>query len=245
MKTLIIGDIHNNWKVAENIIQQIAHDKTVFVGDYFDSWNDSEAMSKETALWLKYSLEDPSRTHLIGNHDIPYIKHSRWTDCPGYTPLKSLFINEVLSVDDWKKLKFFSVVDNKWLVSHSGLHVNHIVTKFSVSSSLNLLDLERWLERETEKAWKDLMDGTFHWFFSKGQYRSDKDNSLYGGLLWQDWTVEFQGIPDINQIVGHTYDIQYPRIRRWDAMGSVNYCVDCMPNEVLLIEDGKEEIIRV
>ena len=72
-KTLVIPDIHNDFKLAEGIIHRERPDHTVFLGDYFDDWYDTVQDAANVAKWLRESLENPDRTHLIGNHDVSYM----------------------------------------------------------------------------------------------------------------------------------------------------------------------------
>ena len=49
MKTLIIPDMHNKTAEAEHVIQKENPDRTVFLGDYFDSYGEGIEFAHETA----------------------------------------------------------------------------------------------------------------------------------------------------------------------------------------------------
>ncbi len=249
MRTLIIGDIHNEFKRAEVAIQQIPHDKVVFVGDYFDSLNDGRKKAGKTATWLKESLKQPNRIHLFGNHDVPYFKQV--FSCPGYDNRKSQKVNYVLQKEDWLKLKFHTWVD-QFLVTHAGLHpIYH-------QDVGNLSELKEWLEKEEAGAFDVIENGNGkigwgskwkHWFWDRSLSSGGTDTSA--GILWQRWNEDFAtGFWDhfppkcvVNQIVGHTPDSHSPiRLKYWK--GSKNYCVDGMWGACMVVEDGREEFWR-
>src|SRR3989304_634903 len=146
MKTLIIPDIHDKFTIAEAVINLEQPDSTVFLGDYFDSYFDilEEALYRtdQTASWLENSLKQKNRIHLIGNHDMNYITDKPELQRGGYAK----FRHDVIKRHniDWKKLKLYYWLDEKWLCTHAG--------------------------------------------FS----------------LWCDYNEEFEPIPELNQIFGHT-----------------------------------------
>lgn len=74
-KILAIGDIHQapNLEQIEATIARENPDRVIFVGDYFDQWHDHPDHAAKTARWLKQSLADPKRVHLLGNHDLHYL----------------------------------------------------------------------------------------------------------------------------------------------------------------------------
>ena len=94
MKTLIVPDIHNKIIEAESIIDHERPDNIVFLGDYFDDFNDSPIIAQQVAEWLKQSLKKPNRIHLIGNHDICYMTNGD-QKCSGWDGAKQMFINKV------------------------------------------------------------------------------------------------------------------------------------------------------
>lgn len=53
MKTVIISDIHHRWRKAEAIIAKEKAKKVIFLGDYFDDFNDNPHAARTTAQWLK------------------------------------------------------------------------------------------------------------------------------------------------------------------------------------------------
>jgi len=94
MKIMIIPDIHTKFGIAETIIERENPDNVVFLGDYFDSFDDSLEVTEQTALWLKDSLEKKNRIHLLGNHDLSYL-YPDTHPCSGYSVGKLWTIKKV------------------------------------------------------------------------------------------------------------------------------------------------------
>lgn len=244
MRTLIIGDIHHKWELAEEIIAQIPHDQVVFVGDYFDDFGDSRNQTKRTARWLKESLYKPNRIHLMGNHDLSY-RNIRTGEGPGWSDRKHEVIRWIIKPEDWNKTRFFVWVDD-FLVSHAGITAPQIPAMTQ--------DFRAWLETENEKALQTLNGNHSgvpfkHWFWDYGFDRGgEKPN---GGLIWCDWHDGFYPTP-FNQIVGHTpfnrgrAGKSHPIRRKWvkysDTYESFNFCVDCIWKAVMVLDSGKPEI---
>src|SRR3990167_9857683 len=115
MKTVIIPDIHTKFFEAENIIDFEQPDKIVFLGDYFDAFDDSLEKTQQVTLWLKESMEKENRVHLLGNHDLSYMGNPDFR-CSGFSEGK-LYVIKKVDVD-LTKLKLFYYVDG-WLCTHA------------------------------------------------------------------------------------------------------------------------------
>ena len=118
VKTLIIPDIHNDYLTAEKIILKENPDKIIFLGDYFDDFDDTVQDAINTAKWLKKSLKQENRIHLIGNHDLSYMTDNPNLKCMGYTVDKHTAIKK--HSIDWNKLLMHYWIDEKWLCTHAG-----------------------------------------------------------------------------------------------------------------------------
>lgn len=232
MKTAVIGDLHLKEYIAEQIIEKESPDKVIFMGDYFDDFNDTVEMNKITAEWLKKSLEDPKRIHLMGNHDFHYVpvssKNQRMVYCSGYSHAKNQAINNVLSKHDWEKLKYIHEEQGWWL-SHAG------VTSFWFEHPVKGITLEHVTQR-IEKELDQYLIGEFPGcIFAADRYRGGSYPS--GGILFNDWR-NLDIIRNINQIVGHTPNrtIQH----KTSDHGEI-YCVDALPYYIT-IEESKINI---
>lgn len=186
MKTLIIPDIHTKFIDAESIIDYEKPDNIVFLGDYFDSLDDSPIIAEQVAQWLKQSLTKPNRIHLIGNHDITYMTNGH-QKCSGWNGAKQMFINHVGV--NWNILQYYCWVGD-WLCTHAGLS-----NEFYKAYSQNLKVNEFLQKYSTDKKLRERL-----WDVSP--FRGGMN--AFGGILWCDYE-EFVDIPDLKQIFGHTH----------------------------------------
>ena len=233
MKSIIIGDLHNNVEEVEEIVSRYPDHKIIFVGDYFDNFGDSSIDATLTADWLKYSLKQSNRVHLMGNHDISYhpTNNKRYV-CTGYSNDKQLAIDQVLTLQDWDKIKLLHIEDG-WHISHAGLTkkwFEHPVTGFT--------DISERI---------DYIKSTLFDAYQPSIWEADATRggrNQYGGLLWCDWT-RLNVIDGMNQIVGHT-PIGHIDVKKYPIYNeTVNICVDCFPCEILEIDGKTYKIIEL
>jgi hypothetical protein len=210
MKYLILPDVHNRWEKVEKIIKSVKPDKTIFLGDYFDDFGDNPHIIADVADWFHHSVNQKDRVHVCGNHDLHYwFKDNKNMRCSGYEQFKSVTINDFVTKQDWEKLKFFYILDNRWLLSHAGVHPSWIESskfKPNVISEYSLRAINRRLIGESAEAKKLFYANSMHWFAMPGFSRSSCP--YYGGITWCDWNNEFHPIRGIHQIVGHTPDFK-------------------------------------
>jgi hypothetical protein len=209
MTTLIIPDLHLRYKRAQQIIDHEACDRVLFLGDFFDDWHDTPEMNRKMALWVKSrQLRHPEDIWLFGNHDTSYAFN---LPCSGYSIEKSLAINEVMV---WGKFKFYHFL-GPWLCTHAGLHPSYIppLTK----------DLAGWLASEQNEALEALQKGGKHWITAAGKARGG--SWPWGGLTWLDFREEFEPVPGLNQVFGHT-PMHAPGLMQ--QADSTNHCLDAL-----------------
>ncbi|MGI0069778.1 MAG: metallophosphoesterase, partial [Nitrosopumilaceae archaeon] len=173
MKTLIIPDIHNKTEKAEKIIQKENPDRTVFLGDYFDSFGEGIEFAQQTALWLKSSLQQPNRVHLIGNHDLSYQSNGIF-QCSGFNSFKLWAIGRILQREDWNRMRFHEWVGD-WLCTHAGVS-RQFFDYYSKSR-----DIKTFMKEEELEAAKFLKSGRYHPFFHCTEARGGVDK--YPGIL--------------------------------------------------------------
>ena len=200
MKYLIIPDVHNRCGVVEIIIKSVKPDLTIFLGDYFDDFYDTADIIKDVANWFKWSVNEKNRIHIQGNHDTHYwFNQNTNVRCSGYEYGKDVTINDIVAIKDWEKLKFFYVLDGKFLLSHAGVHSSFA---FNGNKEVTLKQLESKLKKESKIAIKELYNGGRHWLTNAGYSRGGSQR--YGGITWCDWNQEFDPIKGIHQVLGHT-----------------------------------------
>lgn len=207
MKYLIIPDVHNHADRAEKICKSVPADQIVFLGDYFDDFNDDAEDVIDAANWLSWSVNQENRIHLCGNHDVHYwFKNNVYLRCSGYEQCKSVAINNIMKPEHWGKIRFFHVIDD-WFLTHGGIHPYWIdQSKFQNNEPVEITreKLIEKLERDSKECVKSLSNDKNHWFNIAGFSRSR--SPFVGGLLWCDFNQEFHPIKGIHQIVGHTPD---------------------------------------
>lgn len=206
-KVLILPDTHNRWERNEQIVALIKPDLTIYLGDHFDDFGDGPNSIADTADWFHHSVNQKDRIHIAGNHDLHYwFKDNERVRCAGYDQFKSIVINDFVKKEDWEKMVFFYNLDNKWLLSHGGLHPYWInPSKFDPTKSIefSIQKATRLLNNQVEPAKKALYQNGLHWFAIPG-YGRCRRSPYYGGIFWCDWNKEFQPIKGLHQIVGHT-----------------------------------------
>lgn len=234
-RTLIVPDVHEQidklLKLEAKQIKQAS--RVVFLGDFFDSFND-----RHPALicqWLKEALDNPAYTILWGNHDTSYAFSGPFR-CSGWEQEEATIINNMLTQHDWRKFKLFTEV-GKFLVSHAGFHPK--------TMHFHNEDLAR---KEIDQA---LTQGNYTPIWGAGYCRGGRQ--VRGGPVWLDWNEEFEAFSQA-QIVGHTYDRRAEglRVMRWqdpsiigciEPVGEVkSYCIDDGLNHVLWVDDDSSEI---
>jgi hypothetical protein len=191
--TLVIGDVHHRIDAAHHLIAKYSArcQRTVFLGDYFDAFGDGPREMRATCQWLRRSLKDPNRTHLLGNHDLAYLlpQHEQaW--CPGWTPNKQQVFDEEMAAIGIGSFRVACQV-GPWLLSHAGIHGERLDT-------MGTLGLLGQIEREFASA----CSGNRSWLFGRGPDRGGYE--MHGGILWLDWNGEFSPTAGFHQIVGHT-----------------------------------------
>ena len=198
MKHTFVGDLHGKWEVAEQALQNDGH--IVFVGDYLDSFNRSIDDQEKTLVTVLNAVDSGKATALYGNHELSYLVDKHF--CSGYkSDTQRMLIPHKQRMFDL--LSLWLVINDEWWITHAGIHPK--VWK-ALNQSLDKVNLT-----DTTSA--------AHWIgYSRG------GRHPVGGIWWCDFNEEFEPIPGMNQIFGHSsykgYDI---RIK-----DNTNFCIDCL-----------------
>ena len=215
--TLILPDIHLRHEQANKIIKHVGADEVIFLGDWADDFDDTPDMVKETAEWFVDFVANPNHIALFGNHDAHYAYSYRTFRCSGYQQWKYLEINDIVPRSTWDKVKWFHFLDDKWLLTHAGLHMLNVpekITKFRKDRKKFISELTIWLNAEIVKGFQNGASGTGSWVFNAGHARGGQRR--VGGITWCDFNQEFFPVQGINQIFGHTPQTQGPRWCIWE-----------------------------
>lgn len=231
MRTLVVGDVHNRWNDAEDVVKKFINivDEIVFVGDYFDDFGDTTEDVFSMVHWLKENVDNPKLKFIIGNHDMHYKWVNPFVQGSGWTAQKHAVLNNLMP---FNKLK--PVYESQgFIFSHAG------ITE-PLLHPLKPFDFEDF-EQRCYIEMNAIATGEDSYIFGVGKSRGGMHKK--GGITWADWNADFVPIPGMNQIVGHTHSklIQYKAIEN-----SINVNVDCFPYSVLLVDEGKfKEMKRI
>jgi hypothetical protein len=200
---LVVGDIHHHTELAESVMTQFGKNCTIVqVGDVFDDFNDSPEVATKSAQWLRHSLAQPDRIHLLGNHDLPYAPFGKLGQeqgvlypCPGFSWDKDLAINSVLSDEDWRKTRLFYYAHG-WFITHAGMHPHWFEHPIKGTEPAHLLSLLNQAESDLQERIVNPLIGAVGY----ARY----GNSRAGGILWLDHYREATPMENIRQVYGHT-----------------------------------------
>jgi hypothetical protein len=231
MKTIVISDLHNRVDWVEPFLSSLTYDRVVFLGDYFDDFFDTNKHIVAAAKWLSQSLEHEDRIHLMGTHDMWYrFPTNIFLSASGNTEGKCKRINKILTPEDWNKLVLYHS-EQGFLLTHAGLHPSISTLKAIPSAA--------------EKAMTDAKNGKTNKLTEAGFARGGFSQS-YGGITWLDWNVEFEPIPNVNQIVGHTeLEKQNWIPQQKITENSINYCIDTRNRHYGVLENNVFEIFEI
>ncbi len=255
MKTIIIPDLHNRVDFVEPALSSPAlqpYDRVVFLGDIFDDFHDTLQDAANSAMWLKQSLHKPNRIHLLGTHDIWYrFPDNQFVIASGNTEQKANTINHILTGKDWNLMTPYHY-EQDFLITHAGVHhylieqyvLNNkrVFAKYIIGGNVQLGTreiIDRVIKPATDSALIDVKNNTPNSWFEAGFARFGTQK--VGGITWLDWRQEFQPIPGINQIVGHT-TLRKPEERI--AENSKNYCLDTKNLHIGILENGEFTYVK-
>jgi hypothetical protein len=234
MRWLILPDIHDKVRRANEIIEREPHDRLLLLGDFFDDFRTGVTDAADTARQVKRWLNSPNAICLLGNHDMSYGwgRQNRRLICPGYDPAKWITIHGTITSRDWQRFRLHAWLDGgerPWLVTHAGFH-------------------PAWLEGVAPDQYRDFIDklcgdagdslnrGEHHFLLGRGVSRSG--DQAIGGINWLDWD-ELMPIGGLNQLVGHTPG---QSVRRKCTATSENICLDTNLRHYAVFENGQLEI---
>ncbi len=222
MRTVIVPDCHEAIGQLKRLLAQAGPcDRTVFLGDWFDSFHRTRQTTADTIDWLKDNHQRTDCEFLFGNHDLSYaFPGIRELLCSGYSLETAALLSRHSEI--WRPFKLLAHVDG-WLITHAGVHPEAICVD----------DIDGCLQRVLI----GLENGTAGVAVRAGRARGGFQRK--GGVTWLDWEREFEPIPGIKQIVGHTHG----KTPRWK--GPENVCIDTELRHYAVIENGKLEVVEV
>lgn len=223
MKTIAIGDIHGKTIWKEIVAKNLDADRIVFIGDYFDNYENSDTQQqidnfKEIVELKKSMLEKV--VLLVGNHDYHYLPDVQ-EQYSGYQTYGAYAIQTVLE----SALPYLQMVYRKdsILFSHAG------VTK-------------TWCEKhkiKTQDVDIDTQINNLFDFSDKTAFKFVHGGSVYGDNIFQSciWVRPSSLVKDrvenYIQVVGHT---QQKKITNIDGI----ILIDALDYREYLVIEGTE-----
>lgn len=198
MKFLFAGDIHGNVSFLDQAINYAERHNCRFVqtGDLVDSHDPLVGPEQQLqVLELVHSRRHSTDIYLAGNHDLSYLWHH--LRCSQYQQSHAGAFRDRLQEIPFY---YFFMIDNL-LVTHAGLSLRFLKDQAGIYD-FSLPDnpkntapwLNTWLTEHTASVWSDL--------FQPGVARGGDIPT--GGITWCDFFEEFEPIPGIHQIFGHS-----------------------------------------
>ena len=198
MKHIFVGDIHGRVDHVEAALAMPG--RKIFVGDFVDSFSRSTDDMRRCLDLVLASEADI----LYGNHEMSYLMPKRHL-CSGWRAETAALMAHYRKQIEARFVPFPLLGD--LLVTHAGL------TKA-------LWDNQQ-LNRDilTQVLAEGFADST-SFFHRIGFARGGLDR--YSGPLWCDYRHEFEPVPGLRQVFGHTRGVDI----RQDHPG--NWCIDCL-----------------
>lgn len=193
---LILGDIHGNLEKAKAFLAYRPDEKHCFVGDYVDSFEETDAQIYET---LKVCIESEA-VLLLGNHDLHYFSEPPFS-CSGHRHWMAKSLNEIFEAFI-TRFKPCVAVDG-FIVTHGG-----VSNEFG-NSALKVKDVDVIAEKITA-LWQTYLDTRFtrlpgsprtkNSLFNISPTRGGMDR--FSGPFWADYRSDnLFGVP---QVFGHS-----------------------------------------
>jgi hypothetical protein len=231
--TLIIGDVHGNVPFLEQVQATYPQHHKIFVGDFVDSRQFTRADELKGLDIVIGMIERGEAEACLGNHEWSYL--NTLMRCSGYD---ESFDMELRPYKE-KLLRLFKYF--VWFPEHNVL-ITHAGLTFQLWKELGLTlgKLAETLDGWARQPVTETPAGRI------GLSRGGIDP--VGGIFWCDWYSEFQPVPRLTQIFGHTSaltiqeEMQEPPagIRR---RGS-NYNIDCLARTWEMLELGVNGELR-
>lgn len=240
MKILVLGDIHGRlcWY---DIIRLENPDKTIFLGDYVSTHDDitdeQQCMNLEDIL--NHKEDNPDKVILLrGNHDIQHLGY-HWAECSGYFPKVANWLSESYMKERFLKLTQWIHIEDDVIFAHAGISKvwwNYL--NLGEPTKENLLKIN---ELEPSPLFG---------------FTPDRMSDYYGDSYTQPCTwirpmsLAQNHIEGWDQVVGHTRvrkpgnimpDLEFYR-ENWNITMKELWCIDALPLQYMVIEDGKKEM---
>ena len=189
MKTINIGDIHGKtiWKTIDPEL----YNKIIFLGDYVDSFDESNMTIENNLLDIIQFKKDfnDKVVLLLGNHDLQYLFQYYLHGCSGYRSEMYTALHKIFTEN--KDLFCIAYEYDNTIWTHAGIHAGWYEYRFKYKDETILSD-------RLNHAFDDYYKPLFDVGYIRG---GDHD---VGGPFWCDINeLSSKPLHGYNQIVGH------------------------------------------
>lgn len=219
-KTVVVGDIHGRMDLVERLLNLPREYNIIFLGDFLDSYTESKEDQVAALRTVMFQIETShGRVKSVrGNHENSYTSGET---ASGWSSETQTLVNAIGKASINKLLVPY-IWEQGFLITHAGV-TNKILRVLNIT-------LEEYLRNGL--------------FSDVGKSRGGP--APYGGLYWCDWYSDFEPIPDVPQIVGHTgYRPSWITLERGVLQNGNSYNVDCLDHkeEFLLLRNGLPYVV--
>jgi len=193
---LILGDVHGNLQKAEAFLAFKPEETHIFVGDYVDSFEETDEQIYNT---LKLCIESDALL-ILGNHDLHYFSEPPFL-CSGRRYHMKDSLNEIFEAFIERFIPA-TVVDG-FIVTHGGIsegYGNSALKTTDINEILNKINDEWNTYLTTRFLRKPNAPRTTQKIFNIGVARGGRDS--FSGPFWADYRSDnLYGVP---QVFGHS-----------------------------------------
>jgi hypothetical protein len=238
MKSITIGDVHGReiWKDFADIrillyaepdaagygVFVPEYDKYIFVGDYTDSFTESNDVIIANLLEIiRFKTLYPDHVVLLwGNHDVAYWKNLPWIRMNGYSAgFRSEIHHKLFEIFNMNRDLFQLAFQYKnYIWTHAGIHFSwyHFVFKKAIKGcGIDDMTIGDQLNEMFNYRLPCLFDNDFH----RGGTKK------IGGPLWcSKYLLEKKQLRYTHQIVGHTATDGIETFRNKKGDASITFC---------------------
>ena len=240
MKIIILGDIHGRM-IWHDIIQAEKPDKVIFMGDYISSHDDisSEQQCINLEDILNYKEDNPNNVILLrGNHDLQHLGYY-WAECSGFFRGVYNWLSEPHIKERFLNLTQWIHIENNYIFSHAGISQTWWKSlELGDPTKDNILKINQ-------------LEPSPLFAFTPDRFSDYYGDSFSQPCTWIRPTALVQNaLENWNQIVGHTrvnnpgnIILQLKSYKdNWDFNIEELWCVDALPLQYMIMEDGKYEM---
>lgn len=212
MKYVFVGDVHGSVEFVERALAK--EGKKIFVGDLIDSWSRTCEEHMRCYDLVFKAIDAGEAEACFGNHELSYLLPAQHR-CNGWSADRQ----ELMYHYDYairKRFQPYLFLQPDFLVSHAG-----ITERLWSSNNLTIETLAQHLQQW----WPDLKSPIHRVGWARG------GTSSYGGIFWCDYKSEFDPIPGLQQVFGHTAG---KNIRKTGPSDS--WCIDAGQTDLLELD---------